>query len=157
MKSVNLKVRACLEAFGLDKEIRILAGAVRTAQLAAGALGCDQGQIANSLIFRDLRRDCAVLIMCAGGRRVDLTRVGQVTGLELGKADAEFVKAQTGFAIGGVAPVGHDKPLRTFLDISLQQHEQIWAAAGTPESVFPMSPRQLQQMTAGDWIDVSRA
>ena len=155
MKPANLKVKACLESQGFELAIRILSDAVPTAQLAADAIGCQVGQIANSLIFKELREEKAVLIMCSGGRRVDLQKVQQLTGLELGKANAEFVRTQTGFVIGGVPPVAHIQPLRSLLDISLLEHDQIWAAAGTPESIFPMSPQQLQQMTAGEWVDVA--
>lgn len=155
MKPANLKVKTYLESFGLGPGIRILPDAVRTARLAADAIDCQVGQIANSLIFKQLHHAKAVLIMCSGGRRVDLQKVQQLTGLELGKADAEFVRTQTGFVIGGVPPIAHTQPLRCLLDISLLEHDQIWAAAGTPESIFPMSPQQLQQMTAGEWVDVA--
>ena len=128
---------------------------MRTARAAAEALGCEVGQIANSLIFRDLERDGAVLIMCAGDRRVDPARVAAATGLRLGKADADFVRRATGFAIGGVPPVAHANPLPTLLDRSLRRHERIWAAAGTPESVFGMTPAQLQVITGADWHDIA--
>lgn len=154
MKPANLKVKDLLEASGIEFEITLLPDAVRTAQLAADALGCEVGQIANSLIFRDQARAQAVLVMCAGDRRVDLEKVRQQTGIELGKADAEFVRRETGFAIGGVPPVAHARQLTTLLDQSLQRHLLIWAAAGTPESVFRMTPRQLQQITGGDWLDL---
>ena len=156
MKPANLKVKDHLERAGCEFEIRILSDAVRTAQLAADALGCEVGQIANSLIFRDRANDQAVLVMCAGDRRVDLQKVRLETGIELDKADAEFVRQQTGFAIGGVPPVGHATALRTLLDDSLQRHAVIWAAAGTPESVFRMSPQQLQQITGGTWLDIAQ-
>ena len=93
--------------------------------------------------------------MCSGDRRVDLDKVRVQTGIELGKADAEFVRRQTGFAIGGVPPVAHTKALHCLLDTSLQRYAEIWAAAGTPESVFCMSPAQLQQITGGSWQDLS--
>jgi len=157
MKPANLKVKTRLERFGLEFEIRILPKAVRTAVLAAEALGCAVGQIANSLIFRDKASAQAVLVMCAGDRRVDLQKVKLETGIELGKADADFVRQQTGFAIGGVPPVAHARPLRTLLDDSLQRHVKIWAAAGTPESVFSMSPQQLQLITAGSWLDIAQS
>ena len=156
MKAANLKVKGHLERAGCKFEIRILSDAVRTAQLAADALGCEAGQIANSLIFRDRANDQAVLVMCAGDRRVDLQKVRLETGIELDKADAEFVRQQTGFAIGGVPPVGHARSLRTLLDDSLQRHAVIWAAAGTPESVFRMNPQQLQQITKGTWLDIAQ-
>ena len=155
MKAANLRVEAALAQSGIDFEIRILPDAVRTAKLAAEALGCEVGQIANSLIFRDRGRDRAVLIMCAGDRRVDLARVQTLTGIELAKADADFVRGQTGFAIGGVPPVAHANAVLTLLDDSLQRHTEIWAAAGTPESVFRMSPAQLAQITGGEWLDLS--
>jgi len=157
MKPANLKVKTRLERFGLEFEIRILPKAVRTAVLAAEALDCAVGQIANSLIFRDKASTQAVLVMCAGDRRVDLQKVKLETGIELGKADADFVRQQTGFAIGGVPPVAHTRPLRTLLDDSLQRHAAIWAAAGTPESVFCMSPQQLQLITAGSWLDIAQS
>jgi prolyl-tRNA editing enzyme YbaK/EbsC (Cys-tRNA(Pro) deacylase) len=157
MKPANLKVKTCLNQAGFEFEIRILPAAVRTAQLAADALGCEVGQIANSLIFRDQAGDQAVLVMCAGDRRVDLQKVQFETGIELGKADADFVRQQTGFAIGGVPPVAHARPLRTLLDDSLLRHAEIWAAAGTPESVFRMNPPQLQQITSGAWLDIAQA
>ena len=156
MKPANIKVKTCLERAGLEAQIRILPSAVRTAQLAADALGCEAGQIANSLIFRDQINDQAVLVMCAGDRRVDIKKVQLETGIELAKADAEFVRQQTGFAIGGVAPVAHAKALYTLLDNSLLRHAEIWAAAGTPESVFRMSPQQLQEITAGTWLDIAQ-
>ena len=157
MKPANLKVKTRLEQFGLEFEIRILPAAVRTAALAAEALDCAVGQIANSLIFKDKFSGQAVLVMCAGDRRVDLQKVKLESGIELAKADADFVRQQTGFAIGGVPPVAHTRPLRTLLDDSLQRHVVIWAAAGTPESVFYMSPRQLQLITAGSWLDIAQS
>jgi len=157
MKPANQRVKSCLDEIGFEFEITILPAAVRTAQLAANALACEVGQIANSLVFRDQTSDRAVLVMCAGDRRVDLAKLKTETGLELGKADADFVRLQTGFAIGGVPPVAHISLLQTLLDKSLQRHERIWAAAGTPESVFCMRPRQLQQITAGTWLEIAQA
>ena len=157
MKAANQRVKDVLQASGVEFEITLLPAAVRTAQLAADALGCAVGQIANSLIFRDKASDTAVLIMCAGDRRVDLAKVRRLTGVELGNADAEFVRQATGFAIGGVPPVAHANPLRCLLDESIRRHAEIWAAAGTPESVFCMSPRQLQQITGGDWLELAQS
>jgi prolyl-tRNA editing enzyme YbaK/EbsC (Cys-tRNA(Pro) deacylase) len=156
MKPANQRVASFLAQFGIDFEIRLLSDAVRTARLAADALGCEVGQIANSLIFRDVANSSAVLVMCAGDRRVDLQKVKALCGIELGKADADFVRQQTGFAIGGVPPVAHANPLRCLLDASLQRHVEIWAAAGTPESVFRMTPAELQKITAGAWQDLSQ-
>lgn len=157
MKPANLKVKTRLEQYGFEFDIRILPAAVHTAKLAAEALDCAVGQIANSLIFRDKNSNQAVLVMCAGDRRVDLQKVKLETGIELGKADAEFVRQQTGFAIGGVPPVAHANPLHSLLDESLQRHAVIWAAAGTPESIFCMSPQQLQLITEGVWLDIAQS
>jgi prolyl-tRNA editing enzyme YbaK/EbsC (Cys-tRNA(Pro) deacylase) len=155
MKAANERVKNCLDSFGIAFEIRILSAAVRTARLAAEALGCEVGQIANSLIFRVKDSQQAVLIMCAGDRRVDLTKVKLRTGIDLGKADAEFVRQQTGFTIGGVPPVAHARPLRCLLDASLQRHARVWAAAGTPESIFCMTPHELQKITGGAWLELT--
>ncbi len=155
MKSANRRVKDALEVSGIGFEITILPAAVRTAQLAADALGCGVGQIANSLIFKNRGNGEAVLVMCAGDRRVDLGKVRAETGLDLGKADANFVRSQTGFAIGGVPPVAHAASLPTLLDRSLRRHSHVWAAAGSPESVFCMSPAQLRQITGGDWLDIA--
>jgi prolyl-tRNA editing enzyme YbaK/EbsC (Cys-tRNA(Pro) deacylase) len=133
-----------------------LPDAVTTAQLAADALGCKVGQIANSLIFKDLQNGTAILIMSPGGKRVDLEKVQLLSGLRLARADAKFVREQAGFVIGGVPPVAHPKPLPTILEVSLQDYVEIWAAAGTPDSVFCMTPQQLQQITGGDWLDVAQ-
>ncbi len=156
MKPANLRVREVLEQSGIEFEIQILPDAVRTAKAAAEALGCEVGQIANSLIFRDNSADRAVLIMCAGDRRVDLAKVRELAGLDLGKADAHFVRRHTGFAIGGVPPVAHAGEVTTLLDASLQRHKEIWAAAGTPESVFRMSPRELESITGGRWFEIAQ-
>ena len=156
MKAANLKVKSRLEEFGMEFDIQLLPAAVHTAQLAAEALECAVGQIANSLIFRDRNNDQAVLIMCAGDRRVDLKKVRHETGIDLGKADAAFVRQQTGFAIGGIPPVAHANTLRCLLDSSLQRHDLVWAAAGTPESIFCLSPQQLQLITDGAWLDIAQ-
>ena len=156
MKAANLRVKDVLESSGIDFEIRILPDAVRTARQAADALDCAVGQIANSLIFRDLDNDRAVLVMCAGDRRVDIARVRELTGISLGKADADFVRRRTGFAIGGVPPVAHSERLDTLLDASLQRFDTIWAAGGTPESVFSMTASQLQLITGGEWLDLEQ-
>jgi len=155
MKSANLRVKEVLEASGIGFEIRILPDAVRTARQAADALGCKVGQIANSLIFRDFDTDTALLVMCAGDQRVDLEKLRLVLGVSPGRADADFVRRETGYAIGGVPPVAHARPSLTVLDRSLQRYDEIWAAAGTPESIFSMTPDQLRQITGGEWLDIA--
>ena len=156
MKPANQRVKQQLENLGIEVQITILDAAVRTAALAAAALGCEVGQIANSLIFRNRGDDRAILVMCAGDRRVDPGKVARLAGYDLIRADADFVRAQTGFAIGGVPPVGHAQALPTLLEVSLRNRGEIWAAAGTPESVFRMTPEQLARMTGGEWLDIAQ-
>ncbi len=125
----------------------------RTAQEAADALGVQLGQIAKSVVFRRKLDDVAVLVVTSGDRRVDERRVAAITG-PLGRADAEFVKAQTGFAIGGVSPVAHARPPVILIDRDLQRFDQVWAAAGHPKGVFPLSVEQLQTLTQAALRDV---
>lgn len=126
----------------------------RTSQEAADALGVQVGQIAKSVIFRRVQDDVAVLVVAAGDRRVDEARVAAITG-PLARADAAFVKARTGFAIGGVAPVAHATPAVTLIDRSLFRFERIWAAAGHPKGVFPLSPGDLVRLTGAPVEDVT--
>jgi prolyl-tRNA editing enzyme YbaK/EbsC (Cys-tRNA(Pro) deacylase) len=130
--------------------------AARTAQEAADALGVQVGQIAKSVIFRRRHDGAAVLVVTAGDRRVDEKKVAAHTGA-LGRADAEFVKAATGFSIGGVAPVGHRTPPVTLIDASLLRFEAIWAAAGHPNGVFRLAPQELAALTGAPVADVVQA
>jgi len=146
------RVRAALEAAGLDPQIRETELA-RTAADAAGAIGCAVDQIAKSIIFRGADSGAAILFLTAGGNMVDADKAARVAGEPLGKADAALVRAQTGFAIGGVAPVGHLNPIRAFLDPRLQDFDTIWAAAGTPHHVFPISPADLLRLSEAQVAD----
>jgi prolyl-tRNA editing enzyme YbaK/EbsC (Cys-tRNA(Pro) deacylase) len=130
--------------------------AARTAQEAADALGVQVGQIAKSVVFRRRHDGAAVLVVTAGDRRVDEKKVAALTGA-LGRADAEFVKAATGFSIGGVAPVGHSTPPVTLIDESLLRFEAIWAAAGHPNGVFRLAPQELAALTGAPLADVVQA
>ena len=143
------RVRKALDEAGLDAEIVELPSAARTAKAAAEFLGCDVGQIANSLVFRGSANGQAVLVMSSGAKRVDLERLAAIAGEPLEKADAEFVRGATGFAIGGVAPVGHSRPLRTYVEQSLGAYAQIWAAAGHPHTVFRLTYADLVRITGG--------
>lgn len=125
----------------------------RTAQQAAGAAGCTLDQIAKSVIFAGQTSGRAILFITAGGNRVDPAKASAVAGEPLGKADAALIRAQTGFAIGGVAPVGHLNPIRAFLDPRLMEFAVIWAAAGTPNHIFPMSPADLHRLTQAQIAD----
>ena len=121
----------------------------RTAQDAAAAVGCSVGQIVKSLVF--VRDGEPVLVLCSGANTVDAQRLG------LHKADADLVRRATGFAIGGVPPYGHPAPLETLVDEDLMAHDEVWAAAGTPRSVFPLTPAQLLERSGGTLARVSPA
>lgn len=141
------RVRLALQAAGLTPDIREMPSETRTAQQAALAAGCQLDQIAKSIIFCGQSSGKAVLFLTAGGNTVDSARASQVAGEPLGKADAALIRAQTGFAIGGVSPVGHLSTIRAFLDARLLDFDVIWAAAGTPRHIFPISPPDLQRLT----------
>ncbi len=121
----------------------------RSAADAAASVGCGVAQIAKSILFRAARSGRPVLVIASGVNRVDEARVGEALGEPLAKADAEFVRASTGFAIGGVPPIGHSGPVEIFIDEDLLQHSEIWAAAGTPRCLFRLTPDDLVRMTGG--------
>ena len=127
--------------------------AARTSQEAADALGIAVGQIAKSVIFRRRSDDRAVLVIASGDRRVDESKVGAVTGA-LGRADAQFVRAATGFVIGGVAPLAHASEPVTLIDRDLFRFGEIWAAAGHPNGVFKLTPQDLERYTGAPVADV---
>ena len=139
------RVRAAREKAGLPDTIRQTPLA-RTAQDAADALKCDVDQIAKSIIFADQSGN-AVLFLTAGGNQVAPDRAAQVAGGPLNKADAALIRAQTGFAIGGVAPIGHVHPIRAFFDPRLLDFKVVWAAAGTPNHVFLTAPDVLLRIS----------
>ncbi len=148
------RVSAALAAAGHAQAPVWLEVSARTSQEAADALGVTLGQIAKSVIFRRKAAEGgAVLVVTAGDRRVDEKRVAAIAG-PLGRADAEFVKAATGFSIGGVSPVAHATVLTTLIDRSLFRFELIWAAAGHPNGVFAMSPDELVRLTGAPVHDV---
>jgi prolyl-tRNA editing enzyme YbaK/EbsC (Cys-tRNA(Pro) deacylase) len=122
---------------GLDVEVRELADSTRTAQEAAAAVGVEVGQIVKSLVFADATGP--LLCLCAGDRRVDTAKLGS----EVRQARGDEVREATGFAIGGVPPLGHDRPVRTVVDASLHRFDTVWCAAGTPHAVFPVATEAL--------------
>jgi prolyl-tRNA editing enzyme YbaK/EbsC (Cys-tRNA(Pro) deacylase) len=130
-----LRVAERLQAAGLDVVVREQDASTRTAEEAAAAAGCELGQIVKSLVFNDDRGP--VLVLCAGDRRVDTVALG------VRRATADEVRQATGFAIGGVPPLGHDRPLRTLVDSSLRRFDTVWCAAGTPRAVFEVEPDRL--------------
>ena len=131
----------------------MLDGAARTAQEAADGLGVQLGQIAKSVIFKRKQDGVAMLVVTSGDRRVDEKKVSALVG-KIGRADADFVKAQTGFTIGGVSPVGHLHTSVTLLDQDLWRFDEIWAAAGHPHGVFKLKPDDLKGLTAAPVADV---
>lgn len=141
-----------LEAADLPCEIRETTLA-RTAEDAANALGVAVDQIAKSIVLRGLESGEAVLFVTAGGQQVDLAQAAALAGEDLGKADAALIRAQTGFAIGGVSPVGHVTPCRVWFDKTLLQFDEIWAAAGTPHHVFGMKPVDMLQISGAEPSD----
>ncbi len=151
-ESVQRVARRLQEA-GHPHAPQMLDGAARTAQQAADALGIEVGQIAKSIIFRRQSDDVAVLVITSGDKRVDEKKVDALIG-KTGRADADFVKARTGFSIGGVSPFAHATPPVTLIDRELFRFDEIWAAAGHPHSVVKMSPHQLERLTGAPVADV---
>jgi prolyl-tRNA editing enzyme YbaK/EbsC (Cys-tRNA(Pro) deacylase) len=149
------RVARALRDAGLDAAIVELPGAARTAKAAAEFLGCEVSQIANSLVFRGATSGTAILVMSSGARRVDTGKLAGLVGEPIAKADAEFVRAATGFAIGGVAPVGHTGAPRTFVERSLAAFPDVWAAAGHPNTVFRLRYADLVRITGGAEVDVA--
>ena len=152
------RVAEFLQAKGHAHLPVMLNDAARTAQQAAEALGVAVGQIAKSIVFRRKSDDAAVLVVTSGDRRVDEKKVEAlvcIDGKRLGRADAEFVKARTGFSIGGVSPLAHATPPITLIDESLFRFDEIWAAAGHPHGVFQLSPQQLQSLTGAPVADLA--
>ena len=155
-------VRSVMQALALHHvtpEVRHLPDAVRTAQAAADALGISPAEIANSLVFVATTHDgerLPLLILASGGHRVDVVKVAGLADLtSIERADPAFVREHTGFAIGGVAPVGHPRPIRTIIDTHLAQYPTVWAAAGHSHSVFATSYDELVRITGGRPMDVS--
>ena len=154
------RVTAVLAELGHPHAPRMLDDAARTAQQAADALGVALGQIAKSIIFRRKSDDAAVLVVTSGDLRVDEKKVQAIVcadGGKLGRADADFVKDKTGFSIGGVSPLAHATPPVTLIDRELFRFDVIWAAAGHPHGVFPLSPDDLVRLTGAPVHEVTVA
>lgn len=151
-KSVR-RVEAALEAAGLVAGVREMPSETRTAQQAADAVGVAVDQIAKSIVFRGEASGAAVLFLTAGGNQVDAAKASALAGETLGKADADLVRAQTGFVIGGVSPVGHLNPIRAWFDPRLLDFDVVWAAAGTPRHVFPVAPGELLRISGAQAAD----
>ncbi len=165
-----MRVASVLSGLGVRGQVRVLDEAARTAQAAADQLGVEVGQIANSLVFVSVpavadpghgrhqadQEAEPLLILTSGAHRVDTHKVADLLGLaDLQRATPEIVRAATGFAIGGVAPVAHLTPVRTFVDVALARFDVVWAAAGHPHTVFPTSYDELVRITAAQPIEVT--
>lgn len=148
------KVQEVLKSLGLELQVVELQETTRTSADAARAVGCQVGQIAKSLVFRGETTQRPILVIASGSNRVNEKRVGQLISETLGKADADFVRQKTGFVIGGVPPVGHAEKLEIFIDEDLLQYSEIWAAAGTPNAVFKLTPSDLVRMTEGQVVGI---
>ena len=156
LRPAAARVRKILADMGLVAEVIEFAETTRSSAEAAARIGCAVGQIAKSLIFRAKTSNRPVLVIASGVNRVDEKAIEALLGEKIGKADAEFVREATGYAIGGVAPVGHLCAPVTFIDEDLLKLETIWAAAGTPFAVFGLAPRDLQRLTGGPVAKIAR-
>ena len=148
------KVQDALRTQGFDLTVIEHAKSTRTAQEAAERVGVTLGQIVKSLIFKGKTSGKPILVLTSGANRVDEKRIRSYTGEKIGRADPDFVRAVTGYAIGGVPPIGHVQQMETYLDEDLMQYDIIWAAAGTPKAVFELTPGDLQRMTQGKVVGV---
>jgi prolyl-tRNA editing enzyme YbaK/EbsC (Cys-tRNA(Pro) deacylase) len=149
-----LRTQQRLADAGLDSRVVEFEQPTRTSAEAAAAIGCEVAEIAKSIVFRGEDSGQAVVVVASGDNRVSEAKVAALVGEALGRADADFVRTATGYAIGGVAPIGHAQPVKLLLDTDLQRFDRLWAAAGTPFSVFPLTPAQLQALTGATWSDI---
>ena len=148
------KVQGALNALGFSNQVIELQSTARTSAEAAQAVGCQVQQIAKSIVFKDKQTDKPILVIASGPNRVNEKKIEELISETLGKADADYVRKHTGFVIGGVPPIGHLKKLDVFIDEDLLQYEEIWAAAGSPNAVFKLTPSDLIKMTDGRIISI---
>jgi len=154
LSSSAQKIQDLLIALGYKYTVIEHAESTRTAQEAADRAGCELGQIVKSLIFRGKTSNKPILVLTSGANRVDEKRIAGYAGEHIVRADADFVRAVTGFAIGGVPPIGHAQKMETYLDEDFLQYLTIWAAAGTPNAIFELTTDDLQKMTDGKVVQV---
>ena len=143
------KIQNLLNKLGYAYTVIEHAESTRTAQEAADRAGCELDQIVKSLIFKGRDSGKPILVLTSGANRVDEKRITEYAGEPIARADADFVRAVTGFAIGGVPPIGHAQKMETYLDEDFLQYATIWAAAGTPNAIFELTTSDLQKMTGG--------
>ncbi|HJV25618.1 MAG TPA: YbaK/EbsC family protein [Aromatoleum sp.] len=149
-----LKTQQRLADAGITAQVVEFEQPTRTSAEAAAAIGCTVAEIAKSIVFRAKDSGRAVVVVASGDNRVCEKKVSRLVGEALGRADADFVRQATGYVIGGVAPLGHAQPVELLLDTDLQHFERVWAAAGTPFSVFPLTPAELARLTGVEWSDI---
>lgn len=149
LKESAQRVQAALDASGIPLSVKQFPASTKTSAEAATAVGCEIAQIAKSMIFRAAASDRSVLVVASGANRVDEKKVAALLGEKIERATADFVRAKTGFAIGGVPPVGHVEPPVVLIDEDLLALPVLWAAAGTPNAVFRLTPAELRQLTGG--------
>jgi prolyl-tRNA editing enzyme YbaK/EbsC (Cys-tRNA(Pro) deacylase) len=148
------RIQNLLNSLGYDYTVIEHAESTRTAQEAADRAGCELGQIVKSLIFRGKASGKPILVLTSGANRVDEKRISGYAGETISRADADFVRTATGYAIGGVPPIGHNEKMETYLDEDFLPYQTIWAAAGTPKAIFELKTEDLQKMTNGKIVQV---
>lgn len=149
------RVQDALAALGSAARVREMPASTRTAAEAAQACDCPEGAIVKSLVFRGADSGQGILVLTSGANRVHEKRLGRQLGDRLERAGADFVRAATGYAIGGVPPLGHATALRVVMDADLRAYPEIWAAAGTPSAVFPITPAELARLTGARILTVT--
>jgi len=148
------KVQEALKTFGLTCQVVEMQETTRSAEDAARAIGCDVAQIVKSLLFQGKKTKKPILVVASGVNRVNTKALREILSEPVKMAGADFVRTTTGYAIGGVPPLGHSQKLETFIDEDLLKQEEIWAAAGTPNTMFKLTPQDLQKITDGQVISV---
>lgn len=154
LKKSSEKVQNVLNQFGFELNVIEFSDSTRTSQDAANTIGCIVNQIAKSLIFKGKTSKKPILIIASGPNRVNEKTIKQYVGENLQRADADFVLEHTGFAIGGIPPIGHKNQITTFIDEDLMKYDEIWAAAGTPNAVFKLTPNILAEITKGSIVNI---
>ena len=149
-----LRIQQLLAKARIHSDVVEFERSTRTSADAAAAIGCTVAEIAKSVVFKVNDGERAVIVVTSGDNRVCEQKVASSIGAKLGRADADFVREFTGFVIGGVAPIGHTKPVTLLLDRDLQRFDFVWAAAGTPSSVFRLTPAELAKLTGAPWADI---
>jgi prolyl-tRNA editing enzyme YbaK/EbsC (Cys-tRNA(Pro) deacylase) len=151
-----LRIAQLLVDAGVDSEVVEFERPTRTSAEAAAAIGCSVAEIAKSIVFRGAQSGLAVVVVASGENRVSEQKAARCVREALARADAGFVRSATGYPIGGVAPIGHAQPVKLLLDEDLRRFQAVWAAGGTPYTVFRLSPDQLKRITGADWADVKQ-